>query len=127
MKHLLLAAFLLLTFPGPAPATHVERGCAPAPDYMRVPHWVENELCKPVGSVDDTIYVRAIVSRDEFGPIEYVAFYLTREAAENSEMDKWIGTAVFEIEDGRRGRMLLYGSASGRKYHAPRTITGMEV
>ena len=128
MKHLLLiAAFLLITFPGPAPAVHLERGCLPAPDYMEVPHWVQDELCMPEGTEDDKIYVYSIVSRDDVGPIEYLAFYLTRDAAEDQDMGKWLGTAIFEIEDGSRGRMILFRSSGGRVHDAPRSIRGIEI
>ena len=128
MKILLMLAVLLLAWSPSLPATHLERGCIPAPDYMEVPHWVEEELCKPDGTEDGKVSAISIISRDEVGPIEYLAFFPTKTAAEEQDMDKWIGTAIFEIDmNGNRGRLILFRSADNRTYFAPRSIPGMEV
>ncbi len=119
---LMLVAVLLITFPGPAPATHIDRGCRPAPVYMQVPHWVQDELCKPVGT-DGSVHGISVFMRGQDGEgHEMIALYLTLEAANDQDMDKLIGVLVFAVDPdtGRRQRLLMYRSnTSDRIYNAP--------
>ena len=134
MKKLLLLAALLLwsTIPGPAAATHVERGCREAPLYMQVPHWVQDELCKPAGIEDGHFYAVGIVMRGRDGnAVEMLAIYPTQEAADERDTEKLIGVLIFEIDPdtGRRQRVIEYRSEiTDREYHAPARVNpGMEV
>jgi hypothetical protein len=95
---------------GPAWASHVERGCSPAPVALQVPHWVEEEVCtgKPV-------YKVSFAARDSEGNhYALVALFRSEELGEGSR----IGTLIFLLnEDGTQYVLLsAYYSATGRNY-----------
>jgi len=98
-----------------AHATHTIRGCGEYPAIMETPHWVQDYLCRPGEQYATT----AITMGTRDGKvIRFVAFFEDEEGV--GDPDKWVATALFEMADGRYGRLLVFGTADGKKYVANR-------
>jgi len=97
-----------------AHAAHLERGCKEAPARMEIPHRVQDFLCRPALGVYPST---SVTMRNRDGRvIDFVAMFESEEMKGNPE--GWVATAVFEVKDGQRGRLLVFGTAEGWKYVA---------
>lgn len=109
---LVLAGALLFA---PTQVTAHDTGCKPAPTRMAIPHWVQHDICYG-GNVYATIV--AGFDHQTERPIAIVSFYKTEKARDNQDLEEWIGSGVFEYSETtqRLGKLLIYGSASGRRF-----------
>jgi len=124
-----LAVYLPYTNHEYAHATHLARGCAAPPAYMEVPHWVANYICDNHQAHGEIGAISVWMTQEDGSMVDILSLYISQEAADRGDMNQYLASAVFQLDEfGNRRRLLIFGVRDGsKKYVAHGAPAGLEL